>query len=424
MSRRRATLLASFATVLALLLALLGAPGPAGADPSNPPAPPVPTNTSDAQAAARAAAARVAHLQGRMRRQLNTVAAASNAADLADTRYHQQLKVQHKARRAAVAAAGVAQRAEVAYEAAQRDLARLMAIEYETGGTAADAGALLTADDPSQVLQLADTQAQLGQYSAMLVQRAQTTKDASDAANAERQRTLAAERVATASLKRLRNLAATRYAQAQHQLKKLRNQLVGAQTSQHAADAVLSLFLGGWSMADPARAAALNAQYLAIARQFKNEPLAPRSDHWTQAMADSAVHRALQFIGTPYAWAGGNGVGPTRGVCASGAAHNDCHITGFDCSGLVLYSWAPYRSLAHYAATQWASGRIHPSPADLLPGDMLFWSSDGKVDGIHHVAMYVGDGNVIQAPESGDVVRITPMANVSSGYFGATRPMS
>jgi cell wall-associated NlpC family hydrolase len=46
------------------------------------------------------------------------------------------------------------------------------------------------------------------------------------------------------------------------------------------------------------------------------------------------------------------------------------------------------------------------------------------VGGIHHVAIYIGGGNVIQAPQSGDIVRITPLGQVSSGYFGATRPLT
>ena len=58
-----------------------------------------------------------------------------------------------------------------------------------------------------------------------------------------------------------------------------------------------------------------------------------------------------------------------------------------------------------------------------MPGDLLFWSDGGQA-GIHHVAMYIGNGNVIQAPESGDVIRITPWQQVSSGYYGATRPLT
>jgi cell wall-associated NlpC family hydrolase len=141
-------------------------------------------------------------------------------------------------------------------------------------------------------------------------------------------------------------------------------------------------------------------------------------------MGRTAVERALLYIGTNYAWAGGNAAGPTTGVCAPGDAHLDCHYVGFDCSGLALYGWAPYLSMAHFAATQYHSGSVHPAPDALLPGDLVFWSSDGSAAGIHHVAIYVGNGNVIQAPESGDIVRITPLGAVSSGYFGATRPLT
>ena len=80
--------------------------------------------------------------------------------------------------------------------------------------------------------------------------------------------------------------------------------------------------------------------------------------------------------------------------------------------------------MAHIAAAQYGSGTVHPAITALLPGDLVFWSSNTTVAGIHHVAIYVGNGNVIQAPQSGDIVRITPLGSVSSGLFGATRPLS
>ena len=142
-------------------------------------------------------------------------------------------------------------------------------------------------------------------------------------------------------------------------------------------------------------------------------------------MGQTVAVRALLRIGTPYAWAGGNATGPTAGVCAGGAAHNDCHVSGFDCSGLALYGWGPYLALPHLAASQYSvAGHLHPDAADLQPGDLVFWSSNGRAAGIHHVAVYVGDGNVVQAPQSGDIVRVTPLGSVDSGYFGATRPLT
>jgi cell wall-associated NlpC family hydrolase len=59
-----------------------------------------------------------------------------------------------------------------------------------------------------------------------------------------------------------------------------------------------------------------------------------------------------------------------------------------------------------------------------MPGDLVFWSYNGSLSGVHHVAIYIGGGNVIQAPQSGDIVRITNLYDVSSGYYGATRPLT
>lgn len=123
-----------------------------------------------------------------------------------------------------------------------------------------------------------------------------------------------------------------------------------------------------------------------------------------------------------YSFAAGDYQGPTLGVCVTNdAGWNDCHVRGFDCSGLTLYAWGSEGIyMPHYSVVQYGAGSVHPSVDQLQPGDLVFWSSDGQRDGIHHVAIYIGNGNVVQAPQSGDVVKITPMW--SNGYFDATRP--
>jgi cell wall-associated NlpC family hydrolase len=127
----------------------------------------------------------------------------------------------------------------------------------------------------------------------------------------------------------------------------------------------------------------------------------------------------------PYAWAGGNSWGPTYGVCdPSNGAPNDCHVYGFDCSGLMMYGWGPYLSMAHYAATQYVeAGSFHPSAGELRPGDLVFWSYNGMISGIHHVAMYIGNGQIIEAPYSGAYVRVASLWEYGS-FFGATRPLT
>ena len=133
----------------------------------------------------------------------------------------------------------------------------------------------------------------------------------------------------------------------------------------------------------------------------------------------------MHYLGWMYSYAAGNTSGPTYGVCTGDGAWNDCHIIGFDCSGLSLYAWAPYLYMDHYAATQYSQvGSFHPSTSQLMPGDLVFWSENGTPSGISHVAIYIGNGNVIQAPQSGDVIKITNLYSVESGYYGATRPLT
>ncbi|HEV7206715.1 MAG TPA: IPT/TIG domain-containing protein [Jatrophihabitans sp.] len=148
---------------------------------------------------------------------------------------------------------------------------------------------------------------------------------------------------------------------------------------------------------------------------------------WTAAMGATALRRAESWLGLPYSWAGGNGTAPTAGVCAHNGGDLDCHVIGFDCSGLTLNAWAPYRSMAHYAGTQYRrAGGFHPSIGQLMPGDLVFFSAY-IANGIGHVAVYAGHGTVVQAEQSGTRIMRSALADViaSSGSFrGATRPTS
>jgi len=156
--------------------------------------------------------------------------------------------------------------------------------------------------------------------------------------------------------------------------------------------------------------------------------VADRSSSWTSAEGRSAVQRAKRWLGMPYSWGGGSAAGPTMGSPYGDGLLGlfDATFRGFDCSGLTLYAWAPYRTLPHYSAAQHAvAGRFHPTLDELQPGDLLFFSGGGPV--IDHVVLYAGRGKVVQAPESGHVVEVSPLAQVLSlepRYLGATRPAS
>jgi len=110
-----------------------------------------------------------------------------------------------------------------------------------------------------------------------------------------------------------------------------------------------------------------------------------------------AVSVAMQYLGTPYVWGGES-------------------PSGFDCSGLTKYAYAAVGvSLSHFTGAQWNEGvRV---PADqLLPGDLVFYRPD-----LGHMGMYIGGGQYIHAPQTGDVVKISSMSD-RSDYQGAVRP--
>ncbi|MBO0853502.1 MAG: C40 family peptidase [Nocardia sp.] len=122
-------------------------------------------------------------------------------------------------------------------------------------------------------------------------------------------------------------------------------------------------------------------------------------------MIETVVDRASSQLGVIYAWGGGNEDGPTKGIRDGGVAdrYGDFKKTGFDCSGLMVYAFAGVGiSLPHYSGYQYTMGTRVPV-AQRQRGDMLFWGKNGS----EHVALYLGDGKMIEAPESGEVVRIT-----------------
>jgi len=115
--------------------------------------------------------------------------------------------------------------------------------------------------------------------------------------------------------------------------------------------------------------------------------------------AAGAVAAAKSQLGVPYVWGG-----ESPGV-------------GFDCSGLTQWSWRQAGvSLPRTAAAQY-DAIAHIALSDLQPGDLVFWGYGG---GISHVAMYVGGGDVIQAPETGEVVSYQGIW--ADGLVGAGRP--
>ena len=116
---------------------------------------------------------------------------------------------------------------------------------------------------------------------------------------------------------------------------------------------------------------------------------APAPAHSGSA-ASTAINAAMGYLGTPYVWAGES-------------------AAGLDCSGLTMVSYAAAGvELTHSSRVQYGEGSLVPLDA-AQPGDLVFWSSDGSQSGIYHVAIYLGDDMMIEAPTFGMTVRVTSM---------------
>ncbi len=141
-----------------------------------------------------------------------------------------------------------------------------------------------------------------------------------------------------------------------------------------------------------------------LTRQASAE-IAPIGDR--AAQIEAVIARAESQMGVPYAWGGGNASGPTRGIRDGGIAdsHGDYNKIGFDCSGLVLYAFAGVGiALPHYTGYQYNHG-TKIDPGQMQRGDLIFYGPSGN----HHVAIYLGDGMMLEAPNSGANVRKAPV---------------
>jgi peptidoglycan DL-endopeptidase CwlO len=136
---------------------------------------------------------------------------------------------------------------------------------------------------------------------------------------------------------------------------------------------------------------------LAAAQQPDDAPLAaPAPSAADPYSTDTQL--ALQYLGVPYVWGGAS-------------------PSGFDCSGFAMYVYAQVGvSLPHHAASQYGMG-TPVSKEQLQPGDLVFFN------GLGHMGIYIGGGQFIHAPHTGDVVKISSLSDswYASTWVGARR---
>jgi len=129
------------------------------------------------------------------------------------------------------------------------------------------------------------------------------------------------------------------------------------------------------------------------------------TDSTPSTAALEAINYAQGQLGLPYKWGGD---GPVAGD------------TGFDCSGLTAAAYAAAGiPLPRTAQTQYDHGPRLPAGDHLRPGDLVFY---GAPHAIHHVGLYIGSGQMINAPRPHVPIRIAPYRYPGDDYAGATRP--
>ncbi|WP_080733867.1 C40 family peptidase [Rhodococcoides fascians] len=204
----------------------------------------------------------------------------------------------------------------------------------------------------------------------------------------------------------------------------LYSELKGAGGELSAADKQILADAGSTAAAD-ATAVALGGSGTGCAEGVSN----PNGPTFTPGgpFGANVIAAAMRWLGTPYAWGGGNTDGPTNGISDGGGAadaHGDTGKVGFDCSGLTLYSVFQASggaiSLDHYTGDTSTPGQLYdPRGQDIpldekQPGDLIYFGSGGNT---HHVGIYYGLENgtemLLNAPQSGDVVKVQPLSDFS-----------
>ena len=165
-------------------------------------------------------------------------------------------------------------------------------------------------------------------------------------------------------------------------LSSIRGQIARLQAAEHARQLALASAARARFAAQPPE----QPSGIGVAAATPEATVAPPSQY------GGVVGIAMHYLGTPYAW-GGSSPG------------------GFDCSGFVAYVYAQVGvSLPHYTGAQWNAG-VAVAKSDLQPGDLVFFN------GLGHVGIYIGGGQMIHAPHTGDVVKIS---DINSGWYAAT----
>ncbi len=426
--RRRGTIRTGLTAIAACALLVL--PQMAQAAPSE-------EEIAAAKAAEEAAKMSVAQIEVKLAEVSASAATAVQNAQIAGENLNEANIALSEATATATQASAEADAAEAAFQEGKQQIASVAQAAYRNGGGTLDS--LAPYLDSDGLRSVETKQAGINSFSASaeakmqnvaaLEQVAKVTRDAANAALANQQaatnevqaRTDAANQAATAAQNEAAIVAAQRSAYVQElatkqnttvdlinqreaALEAERQEAARIAAEQAAAAAEAQRQAEAAAAAERAAAAAAaqassssddedddDYSYSApsySAPSYSYEEPSYSAPSYSGGGADTAIATAKSYLGVPYVW-GGESYG------------------GVDCSGLTMLAWESAGvDLPHLSRAQYSYG-THVPIGSMEAGDLIFWSSNGTQSGIYHVAIYLGGGQMIEAPTFGVPVRIT-----------------
>ena len=418
--RRRGTIRTGLTAIAACALLVL--PQMAQAAPSE-------EEIAAAQAAEEAAKMSVAQIEVKLAEVNASAATAMQNAQIAGEDLNEANIALNEATATANQASADADAAEAAFQEGKQQIASVAQAAYRGGGGTLDA--LAPYFDSDGLRSVETKQAGISSFSssaeakmqnvAALEQVAKVTRDAANTALANQKaatdevqkRTDVANQAATAAQNEAARVAAQRGAYVQElatkqnttvelinereaALEAERQEAARIAAEQAAAAAEAQRQADAAAAAERAAAADASSSYnddgdddySYSAPSYSYEEPSYSAPSYSGGGADTAIATAKSYLGVPYVW-GGESYG------------------GVDCSGLTMLAWESAGvDLPHLSRAQYSYG-THVPIGSMEAGDLIFWSSNGTQSGIYHVAIYLGGGQMIEAPTFGVPVRIT-----------------
>jgi cell wall-associated NlpC family hydrolase len=353
-------------------------------------------------------AGQIAVVEGRLKASKARLAEVKTAAEVAAERYNLARILLQERTDAAKAARVRAAAAQTIADVASDKMGQLAAATYRQGGNLGQLEAFLSSNGPQEVMERAVGIALVTDIRAQIMQEADASSvvagvlrrqaaqaeaqqlaaaQASESARSAAQAQVAVAAAQTSSIQSQQSAMITQLATLRNtsvSLEKQRQSGLEAETQRRAAASARAAARARafararaqeQARADArARAAGNSAQRPSTQDPVSNAPVPSRGG------ASAAIAFATSQIGDPYAW---------------GASGPD----SWDCSGLTQAAWARAGVyLSHYTGYQWNETRRVPL-SDLQPGDLVFFGADGPTS--HHVGLYVGNDEMIEAPHTG-----------------------